>query len=195
MINEKQIQTKDTFSFKWSKRDTYESNAVKQKCSAWLLERYFGTNNEREYFLSRIQGKDLLDAGCGSGFSAALLFGKSLNALKYTGVDISDSVDTAKERFNELGLKGNFIKEDIALMHLNQTFDIIFSEGVIHHTSDPFKTFQNLISHLRGGGIIMFYVYKKKAPIREFTDDFIREKLKHMDNDQAWNALIPLTKI
>ena len=29
--------------------------------------------------------------------------------------------------------------------------------------------------HLKPGGRILFYVYRKKGPIREFTDDYVRE--------------------
>ena len=39
----------------------------------------------------------------------------------------------------------------------------------------------------------MFYVYKKKAPVREFCDDYIREQLKGMSDADAWAALEPLT--
>ena len=41
----------------------------------------------------------------------------------------------------------------------------------------------------------MFYVYVKKAPVREYTDDLIREEISSMDNSEAWEALIPLTKL
>src|SRR5262249_33521251 len=33
------------------------------------------------------------------------------------------------------------------------------------------------------------------SPIREFTDDFVREKLQGMAPDEAWAALMPLTKL
>ena len=41
----------------------------------------------------------------------------------------------------------------------------------------------------------MFYVYAKKAVIREFTDDYIRDYLKNMTDEEAWKALEPLTKL
>ena len=36
----KQKQTEKTFEFKWSKRDTYDSEAVKRNHQKWLFERY-----------------------------------------------------------------------------------------------------------------------------------------------------------
>ena len=41
----------------------------------------------------------------------------------------------------------------------------------------------------------MFYVYRKKGPIREFTDDYVREKLQGMSPEQAWNEMMGLTKL
>ncbi len=33
-----------------------------------------------------------------------------------------------------------------------------------------------LVPLLAPGGELMFYVYRRKAPIREFTDDYVRER-------------------
>lgn len=193
--DEKQQQTSDCFSYKWAKRETYENDSVKQKAYQWLVERYFGSDEERNKFLAQNKGNRILDAGCGSGFSALVLFSKDLNDMKYLGVDLSDSINVARERFLELGIRGDFSRESITTMKLNERFDIIFCEGVLHHTSNPFESLKNLVSHLNVDGIIMFYVYRKKAPIREFVDDFIRERLKHMSDDEAWIKLMPLTKL
>jgi arsenite methyltransferase len=48
---------------------------------------------------------------------------------------------------------------------------------------------------IKRGGRFLFYVYRKKGPVREFTDDYVREKLQHMLPDEALNALYPLTKL
>ena len=41
----------------------------------------------------------------------------------------------------------------------------------------------------------MFYVYRKKGPIREFTDDYIRAMISSLEPEEAWNRLKPLTKL
>ena len=41
----------------------------------------------------------------------------------------------------------------------------------------------------------MFYVYVKKAPVREFTDDYIRDYLSNMNSQEAWDSILPLTKL
>jgi hypothetical protein len=39
----------------------------------------------------------------------------------------------------------------------------------------------------------MFYVYRRKAPIRELTDDYLRNVLAPLPPEEAWAALRPLT--
>lgn len=41
----------------------------------------------------------------------------------------------------------------------------------------------------------MFYVYRKKGPVREFTDDFVRERMQEMGPEEGWAAMMPLTKL
>ena len=98
-MDKDQKQTTETFSFKWKKRDTYEGDEIQARSYKWHVDRYFGSESERIKFLEKAKDKLLLDAG--SGYSTTLLFGEYLNTFKYLGVDISDSIDVAKERFRE----------------------------------------------------------------------------------------------
>lgn len=41
----------------------------------------------------------------------------------------------------------------------------------------------------------MFYVYSKKAPVRKFTDNFIRDYFKDKSNEETWEGLRSLTKL
>ena len=66
---------------------------------------------------------------------------------------------------------------------------IIFSEGVLHHTDNTFNALASVTEYLKNGKIY-FYVYKKKSPIREFSDDFIREKLQNLSSLDAWDQLL-----
>ncbi len=190
-----QEQTKEAFGFKWQKRDTYESPAVKKASREWLLKRYFGGVAEGVGQLLR-PGATVLDAGCGSGFSALLLFGQALSACRYLGVDISTAVDVARQRFQEEGVAGEFLQADLMdLPFRGPTFDVIFSEGVLHHTDSTERAIKYLAGFLNPGGTFLFYVYNKKGPIREFVDDYVRDHLRPMDDQQAWDALMPLTKL
>ena len=191
-----QSQTQEAFGFKWGKRDTYESPAVKRATRQWLLERYCGGDE------SLIDGwlaggrKLILDAGCGAGFSAMLFFGDRLRDHEYVGVDISASVEIARERFAEASYPGTFKQASLTDAPIpDGSVDLIFSEGVLHHTDSTEQSLKYLAKKLKPGGRFLFYVYAKKAVIREFTDDFIRQQLEEMSDEEAWRALEPLTKL
>jgi SAM-dependent methyltransferase len=125
-----------------------------------------------------------------------LFFGDLLRQHDYLGVDISAAIDVAKVRFEEHDFPGEFMRADISCLDVpNESLDIIFSEGVLHHTDSTEKSLKHLATKLVNGGRFMFYVYRKKALIREFTDDAIREALRPLSDEQAWEALKPLTQL
>lgn len=193
-----QQQTEETFGFKWKKRETYESPAVQQEWKRWLLEKYFdGDPSRLEQLLSSGDGaKTILDAGCGGGGSGLLLFGDHLKNHQYLGVDISEAVKVAEQRFAEKGIPAQFEQCDLnSIPEHYGSFDVIFSEGVLHHTDSVERAIAQLSKRLKIGGKFLFYVYVKKAPIREFTDDLIREALTPLSNDEAWKALEALSKL
>lgn len=125
-----------------------------------------------------------------------LFFGDYLRKHNYIGMDISEAVHLAKIRFKEKGYSGSFIQADITNSPIpDNSVDIIFSEGVLHHTDSTEKTLKNLTKKLKKGGRFLFYVYAKKAVIREYTDDYIRNKLSSLTDERAWEALKPITQL
>lgn len=191
-----QGQTSKAFGFKWSKRDTYESAAVQSTSRQWLLERYCDNDPARLRAWLAGERKIILDAGCGAGYSALLFFGDHLKDHDYLGVDISEAVEVAKTRFSEAGYPGDFLRMNLLDLPLpHQSIDLIFAEGVLHHTDSTEKAIKSLSRLLKAGGRFLFYVYAKKAVIREFTDDHIRQALQSLSDEEAWRALEPLTKL
>lgn len=191
-----QGQTEEAFSFKWAKRDTYESETVSQSGKRWLIERYCAGDESRlDEWLSR-KGQIILDAGCGAAYSALLFFGDRLKDHDYLGVDISDACWVAKQRFDEAGYPGDFMKCSLLDIPAPEgSVDMILSEGVLHHTDNTEVSLKLLAKKLKPGGRFLFYVYAKKGVIREFTDDYIREHLKSLPDEKAWEALESLTKL
>ncbi len=196
--SESQKQTQNTFGFKWGKQDTYESKAVQSEWKRWLYEKYFDNDPEKLNQILKVgeKRKKILDAGCGSGVSSINFFGDHLKNHDFLGVDISNATKVAEKRFHKAKLPGTFIQSDLnSIPKELGPFDIIFSEGVLHHTDSVEKAICNLSKLLKNEGTFMFYVYVKKAPIREYTDDLIRKEISSMDNEEAWEALLPLTKL
>jgi arsenite methyltransferase len=189
-------QVAETFGYKWAKRDTYESAELEEQTREWLIQRYCQGDPTNLDALLDGGPKVILDAGCGSAFSAAILFGDRLKEHHYVGVDISTAVDVGRERFAERGYPGDFVQWSLTDVPIeDESIDIVFSEGVLTFTESTEESIAYLASKLKKGGRFLFYVYAKKAVIREFTDDHIREAIATMDNQEAWEALVPLSKL
>jgi len=191
-----QSQTEIAFGFKWAQEASFDTEVFNRVTRDWLLEKYCGgTEAMLEKWLAR-PGQIIVDAGCGAGFSAAALFGRRLNRHRYLGIDISSAIEVGRKRFARLGIEGEFLRADLQTVPVPAgSVDMIFSEGVLHHTDDTGRAISRLARALRPGGLFLFYVYRKKGPIREFTDDHVRAQLKDLSDEEAWKALYPLTKL
>ena len=190
-----QGQTEETFGFKWKKRDTFDSDLSLARMRSWLVERYGDVSTA--HWLSEYGDCPLvIDAGCGAGMSALELFGSLVPRIRYLGIDVSTAVDVAAERFAEQGLHAAFMQADISRLPFpTGSVDLIFSEGVLHHTNSTKGSLLALSRLLKKGGRLMFYVYRRKGPVREFTDDYVRNRLQSLTPQQAWEAVEPLTQL
>lgn len=191
-----QSQTQDCFAFKWAKTDTYDSPGSRKVAMDWLLQKYgFATAQDwTSFFNSR---KRILDIGCGSGFSASLWLDSPhwTGAAMYVGADISTAVDVAHQRLGHLP-NVQFIQGDaLQLPFADGAFETVFSEGVLHHTPSTKAGIASGARVLSPGGQFHFYVYKTKAPLREFADDHVRRELAVLSNDEAWEAMRALTEL
>jgi SAM-dependent methyltransferase len=190
-----QSQTSEVFGYKWGRRETFESTAMQERARRWLVERY-GPVDGDAFWAEHGDAPVLLDAGCGAGYSALALFGDALRRVRYVGVDVSEAVDVAATRFLERGLSGAFLQANVTSLPLPPgSVDVVFSEGVLHHTDSTRGALLALAELLRPGGHFLFYVYRRKGPVREFTDDYVRDRLAEMDPEAAWSAIVPLTRL
>lgn len=194
-IIEAQTQTAEAFGFKWKKRDTFESPTALNRVREWLTARY-GDMAKAAWLFDGTDAPIVLDAGCGASMSAMELFAPVMPGIRYLGIDVSAAVEVARDRFAERGWSAAFMQADITRLPLPPgSVDVIFSEGVLHHTPSTRGALHALAPLLRRGGRFMFYVYRRKGPVREFTDDLIRDKLQAMSPEQAWQAMEPLTRL
>jgi SAM-dependent methyltransferase len=195
VLSPPEAQTRETFAFKWKRRDTFESAASLARMRDWLLQRYGDVANA-PWLAEHGRHPLLIDAGCGAGMSALELLGPVLPNLRYLGVDASDAVDTARARFAERGVSGAFMQADMTrLPFADGSVDLILAEGALHHTPSTEGALISLARLLKPGGRVLFYVYRRKGPVREFTDDYVRARLQTMTPDDAWNAMEPLTRL
>ena len=188
-------QTADTFSFKWAQNDTFSRPEFRRNSGLWYIEKY-GPVTDDAWWAARSRRPVVVEIGPGSGISAEYLIGSRLPHVNYLGVDISTSIVTANECLRGLGGAPVFLQADILEAPVRtEIADLVFSEGVLHHTDNTEAAVRRAAGLVAPGGRLAFYVYKKKAPSREFTDDHIRALIVDLPAEQAWETLMPLTKL
>ena len=112
-------------------------------------------NKNRSFFFDKL----VLDAGCGQGRFSYALAGIS---KKLISIDRgSENIRYAKKilgNFNNV----IFIQCDILKLPFKyNSFDFVFSNGVIHHINDPHKSFNNLTKIVCSKGYLYVGVYGK----------------------------------
>jgi arsenite methyltransferase len=191
-----QRQTGDAFGFKWAQTESYGSPQMFAFTREWLLRKYCdGDPGLLRHWLAG-GPRIILDAGCGSGFSARCLFGDLLHDHDYLGVDISTAVEVGRATYEELGLPGDFLQCDMTAIPIpDEQVYLILAEGSLHHTDDTGAAIASLARKLSPGGRFLFYVYARKAPLREAADDLVRQELAALTDEEAWEHLRPLTRL
>jgi SAM-dependent methyltransferase len=114
---------------------------------------YFQPVSNKNKFLN---DKNVLEVGCGKGRHTFYIADIAKNVI---AVDFGRAVDVAL--LNNKNKKNiHFIQADIYnLPFKNNSFDFVFSLGVLHHLPTPEQGFKKLVDLLRNGGGILVYVY------------------------------------
>lgn len=108
------------------------------------------------------RGKSVLEIGCGNGADGAMF---ALAGANYTGVDLTEAaVVSTRAHFESLGLKGEFqIDNAERLSFKDESFDFVYSHGVLHHTPNPENAFAEVFRVLKIGGKAVLMLYHKHS--------------------------------
>ncbi|MEO8760843.1 MAG: class I SAM-dependent methyltransferase [Bacteroidia bacterium] len=106
------------------------------------------------------KGKDVLEIGLGIGADGSRW---AQNARTYTGVDLTaEAVYATKIHLDHLGLKGHVVQGNAeALVLPANHFDIVYSHGVLHHTTNIENTFKEVNRVLKSNGEFIVMLYSK----------------------------------
>jgi ubiquinone/menaquinone biosynthesis C-methylase UbiE len=104
--------------------------------------------------------KDVLEIGVGQGTHAQLL---APRCKSFTGIDLTSyAAEMTSRRLKLFNMPGNVLQMDAEDMDFaDNTFDFIWSWGVIHHSADTRKVLQEMHRVLRPGGRCTVMVYYK----------------------------------
>ncbi|HEX8747865.1 MAG TPA: methyltransferase domain-containing protein [Pyrinomonadaceae bacterium] len=142
----KQRETARSFGYEWQAfseilPEDYEKNF------RWYFERFSPDD---------FKGKRVLDAGCGTGRHT---YYTSKTAREVIAMDLSQAIEVAA-RNNRAHANAHFVQADIYRPPFPpDSFDFIYSLGVLHHLPDPEKGFRSLLKLLRRGGFMNIYLY------------------------------------
>jgi SAM-dependent methyltransferase/uncharacterized protein YbaR (Trm112 family) len=142
---EAQVKTALSFGFEWTRFPE-----MYQEWNQSFLD--YMQPHAPEFF----RGKKVLDAGCGNGRFAyyAAKYGAEVWAI-----DLGPAVEVARQNTAQAGVvqvvQADLHRPPFAL----ESFDFIYSIGVLHHLPDPEQAFQNLLRYLKPEGEIQIYLY------------------------------------
>jgi SAM-dependent methyltransferase len=175
----------ETFSFKWKLiGDSYGyDEPTRSTRQNWYLER-FGSNSRSQLIDFLKEKKMILDAGTGSGVDAVMFAESGATVI---AIDLSQ--DAALATYHHLGHLPNVhvLQADLnRLPFAPSLFDYISCDQVLHHTPNTEKSLSTLVKYLGESGHLALYVYKRKSPIREFTDDYLRNYTTKMTAEECY---------
>ncbi len=132
-------------------------------------------------------GARLLEVGCGMG-TDLLQFARG--GAKVTGVDLTPrSIEISQQHLAVYGERGDFaISDGENLPFADESFDVVYSNGVLHHTPDTAGAVREVHRVLRTGGQARVMLYHRGSAA--FWGDIILrhgvlhgELLKHSTED------------
>jgi SAM-dependent methyltransferase len=109
---------------------------------------------------SRLAALDVLEIGVGQGTHAQLI---APGARSFTGIDLTAAASQATAaRLRLLGAPGRVLQMDAEAMEFaDESFDFIWSWGVIHHSANTRKILEEMHRVLRPGGRATVMVYHR----------------------------------
>lgn len=135
-------------------------------------------------------GKSVLDAGCGGGrYSVAW---KLLGAGSVTGIDLSKpGLADARARVQAAGIDGVQFQESTVLQlpFSDSAFDVVYSNGVLHHSVDWEAGTKELVRVLKPGGLGWLYLIENPGGYFWDLIEILRLVTKDVPKETARGAL------
>jgi ubiquinone/menaquinone biosynthesis C-methylase UbiE len=107
-----------------------------------------------------LKTQDVLEIGVGCGSHAQLL---ASHAGSFVGIDLTDfAVNCTSRRMELFDVDGKILRMDAEQMNFpDESFDFIWSWGVVHHSADTRRILEQMRRVLRPGGKAVTMVYHR----------------------------------
>ena len=148
---------------------------------------------ELKKIFSQYKKIKVIDFGCGSGWLVNSLSYHYRDFVDITGVDFNPVViDYANKLKLKLELNSKFILSDLFTYDDSQTYDVVISLGVLHHTNNCLDAIEHICEYGKSDSHIFLGLYHKFGR-KPFLDHF--EKIKDKTNDFKFNEYKKLHNI
>ncbi len=152
--------------------------ALPKKLKLWNMDSFnsnLGVTTKlwwQDFFNNKFKGKRILDIGCGKGYHVP--YWASNNDV--TGIDISkESLDRLREILKRLDLKAELIHRDAERIILEEKFDVININNMLHHAVDVKKVLSNANKMLKENGDLIVVEPVYNFPFRWIIEtDFMK---------------------
>ena len=141
-------------------------------------------------FRNDLLGKKVLEIGTGNGADGVMF---ARNGALYTGVDLTEAaLEATRKHFSMLGLAGTFRQENAERLSFpSDSFDIIYSHGVLHHTPNPRAAVEEVHRVLVPGGraiIMLYHRHSFNYYVRIMTYMRLRVLLRILERSARWRT-------
>ncbi|PYX26437.1 MAG: hypothetical protein DMG80_21480 [Acidobacteria bacterium] len=117
-----------------------------------------------------LKGKLVLDVGCGMGRFAEVA---TRWGARVVGIDLSAAAEVAAKNLADRDFVA-FQADVFSLPFAHESFDIIYSVGVLHHTPDCEAAVKALDKYLKPGGTLAVWLYSGYNKWYRFSDFYRR---------------------
>jgi SAM-dependent methyltransferase len=152
----------------WENRPCGSTHSSAPEATLEYFEQIERRRRELEPFIDRYadfestHGKDVLEIGVGLG-TDLVRFARA--GARVTGIDLTErAIGLVRRRLELEGLDGDVRVADAEqLPFADQSFDVVYSWGVVHHTPDTAVATHEAIRVLRPGGRLCVMLYARHS--------------------------------
>jgi 2-polyprenyl-3-methyl-5-hydroxy-6-metoxy-1,4-benzoquinol methylase len=153
-----------SFGFQWQRYTRTQLDDVESRVSEDDFRRKTGLDP------ADLKGKLVLDVGCGMGRFADVATRWGARAV---GIDLSEAAEVAARNLADRDFAA--LQADVfALPLAPESFDYIYSIGVLHHTPSCEQAVKTLPQYLKPGGTLAVWLYSAYNPWYRFSDFYRR---------------------